>query len=192
MRHPLYMIWNGIWQRCTNPNSEYYQDYGGRGITVSDEWKSIEVFAADMGERPPGFTIERINNNLGYCKSNCKWATRQEQARNRRSSRLVTHNGRTQTMIAWAEELGIPYMTLYLRLYRRKIPVAEALIPGKPPTKRIGEANNKAKLTASQVVGVRLDYANHIGTLKHIADKYGVTVGAVWGIIKGRTWKHVA
>ncbi len=89
-----------------------------------------------MGERPPGATIERKNNDLGYNQDNCVWAGRKAQARNRRSSRLVTFNGRTQTMIAWAEEIGITYMTLYLRLYRRNMPLEEALTPGRAKPKR--------------------------------------------------------
>jgi hypothetical protein len=81
---PEYRIWRGMHQRCTNPNSTKYENYGGRGITVCDRWRSFENFYADMGPRPEGLTIERINNEQGYGPGNCKWATYSEQNLNRR------------------------------------------------------------------------------------------------------------
>lgn len=80
----LYWIWGAMIQRCTNPNSKQFHDYGGRGITVCKEWREFENFANDMGYKGIGYTLERLDNNLGYNKQNCKWVTRLVNAKNKR------------------------------------------------------------------------------------------------------------
>jgi hypothetical protein len=79
-----YVTWGSMLQRCNNPNSSNFFKYGGRGITVCERWFKFEHFFKDMGERPKGLTLERINNEKGYVLENCKWASPIEQSRNQR------------------------------------------------------------------------------------------------------------
>ena len=85
-RTKLYKVWSSMKHRCLNTQDKQYKDYGGRGITVSKRWLKFKNFLADMGERPVGMTLDRKNNDRGYMKSNCRWATRKEQQQNRRGS----------------------------------------------------------------------------------------------------------
>lgn len=118
---PLYAIWNGMMARCYNEKHEAYANYGGRGITVCERWKNYDNFVADMGARPsPQHTIDRINNDMGYELSNCRWATRKEQNRNRSDNTLITYKGETLTVTEWAERLGIASNTMFNRLSRWK------------------------------------------------------------------------
>ncbi len=90
----LYSIWLSMRRRCNNPNDAYYANYGGRGITVCERWQNdYKAFESDMGERPEGFSIERIDNEKGYYPENCKWASKKEQQRNRRVNVKVVVEG---------------------------------------------------------------------------------------------------
>jgi len=103
--------------RCTNPNRPDYEYYGGRGITVCTAWRdSFAIFLADMGEKPKGKSLDRIDNDLGYEPSNCRWATKHQQMQNTRSTRLITFNGETMGLNAWAKRLGINKESLRFRL----------------------------------------------------------------------------
>ena len=81
---PAYISWKQMKQRCLNPNAPDYKNYGGRGVTICEKWFKFAGFYEDMGERPNGLTLDRIDNNESYCKENCKWSTRSEQNRNKR------------------------------------------------------------------------------------------------------------
>lgn len=111
-----YRLWRGMWSRCTNKKMQAYKNYGGRGITVCEQWRTFSPFLADMGVRPLATSIERRDNDKGYTPDNCYWATAKEQGRNKRTNRRLTLDGRTQTLAAWAEQLGIKTSTLGMRL----------------------------------------------------------------------------
>lgn len=111
-----YKSWSGMLDRCLNPKHGSYKDYGGRGITVCDRWLDVKNFIADMGERPPGLSLERLDGNRGYSKENCIWADRKTQARNKRSNRLLTFNGKTATLAEHCEDAGLKYDTVSRRL----------------------------------------------------------------------------
>lgn len=105
---PNYITWAHFMARCLDPNHPRYKDYGERGITVSEEWKVFENFDRDMGIRPNKTdTLERANNALGYCKSNCIWASKKAQALNRRSTKWITYNGLTLCVADWGKKTGI-------------------------------------------------------------------------------------
>ena len=103
-------------QRCYDPKSNSYNRYGGKGVLVAPEWHDFEVFFADMGECPKGMTLDRENNNEGYSKDNCRWATDQEQARNRSNNHVVTVDGVSKPIVAWAEVSGITQYAIKKRL----------------------------------------------------------------------------
>lgn len=107
-----YHSWTNMLQRCTNPNNPWFPDYGGRGIMVCAQWRKFENFLADMGERPPGRTLEREDNNGNYEANNCRWASSLEQGRNKRNSRWVTYRGETLILAEWARRFNIDASTL--------------------------------------------------------------------------------
>jgi len=114
-----YTIWENIVQRCTNIKHPKYPSYGARGITVCDRWLDFKNFYEDMGARPSDdYSLDRIDNNLGYSKDNCRWATRKEQQNNTRRNRYITYQGETKTIPQWAEIVGISIMTLRTRLFK--------------------------------------------------------------------------
>ncbi len=111
-----YTSWNLMVRRCVNPNNPSYNNYGGRGISVCRRWRKFDNFLEDMGVRPDGQQIDRIDNNGNYCKSNCRWVTSQQNNRNRRNNHIITFRGKTQCVTAWAEETGIKCGTIYYRI----------------------------------------------------------------------------
>lgn len=109
-RSGVYYVWCGMRQRCTNPNSRNWPYYGGRGITVCERWlHDYLAFETDMGPRPPGHQIDRINNNWPYSPENCRWATRLVQSRNRRSVVLVSID---------REPIGLAGMASHLAMHQ--------------------------------------------------------------------------
>jgi hypothetical protein len=110
-----------------NPNATRYDLYGGRGIKVSDEWRDFENFYRDMGERPPGKTLDRINPDGNYTKDNCRWITLSEQQQNKRTCRYYNYQGETLNITQLAKKLGVNGNTLYCRLVKYNKPFEEAI-----------------------------------------------------------------
>lgn len=113
-----YGIWTDIRQRCLNPNDPCYPGYGGRGIKICDRWlESFHNFFNDVGQRPTSkHQLDRIDNDGNYEPSNCRWATRVEQANNKRNNVLLTAFGKTLTSAQWGRELGLKPATIRRRL----------------------------------------------------------------------------
>lgn len=92
-RHPLYRTWKGMRERCNNPNHKDYAIYGGKGVSVCSRWDNFEFFVSDMGCRPSGKTLDRIDPNKNYCPENCRWATHKEQALNQKKRKTGFKKG---------------------------------------------------------------------------------------------------
>lgn len=116
---PEYGVWCALKSRCYNPNVKSFEHYGGRGIIVCAEWRGdFNRFLSDMGSRPPGMTIERLDNDGPYSAGNCVWATRTEQAANKRGVRRVTFRGVDMTLSAAIRASGMRPRTIYRRIWR--------------------------------------------------------------------------
>ena len=117
--HPLYSIWQGMLRRCDNPRFKQWADYGGRGIYVCDRWKEkgtgFQNFVADMGDRPQGYSLDRINNEIGYTPENCKWSSKKDQQRNQRVTRKVIIEGKEYIAADLADQCGMKTDTIVER-----------------------------------------------------------------------------
>lgn len=127
--HPeLYGKWKSMRERCLTPSTTSYPNYGGRGIAVCKRWDSFTNFLADMGDSyKKGLSLERIDVNGDYEPSNCRWATRSEQARNTRRNRYITYKNKTQTLADWSDELSIKRTTITQRIDHYKWTIPQAL-----------------------------------------------------------------
>jgi len=122
---PTYVSWYSMVKRCLNPTSSRYDKYGARGISVCERWRAFENFLADMGERPTGTSLDRIDVNGNYGPGNCRWATPRQQARNTTRNHRVSFRGETLTVIEWAEGVGVSGSSMWRRL--KRWPVERAL-----------------------------------------------------------------
>jgi hypothetical protein len=114
-----YTSWRAMKDRCYQETHKEYKRYGAIGITVCKRWReSFENFLKDMGERPEGRSLERLDSTKPYSPSNCVWATHEQQANNRRSNRLIKHKGETMTLSQWSKKTGIPAATIARRIDR--------------------------------------------------------------------------
>lgn len=119
---PTYNSYINMKTRILNPNANNYKNYGGRGIKICQRWLDggFDQFLSDMGERPEGKTLDRIDHNGDYCPENCKWSTTQEQNENRRNSILLTHDGQTKCLTVWAKELYVSRKAIYTLIKKGK------------------------------------------------------------------------
>ena len=134
-----YRVWFAMLRRCYSHEQLGYADYGGRGIAVCERWReSFAAFLEDMGKRPQGTSIDRIDNDGNYEPGNCRWATCKEQNRNKRTSRYIEHNGARKTVAEWSEISGIQQAVLWGRVFAMKWSVERAMTqPVRPVGKRV-------------------------------------------------------
>ena len=137
LHNSTYTTWQGMKARCGNVDSRDYYRYGGRGISYDPKWEDFVNFLSDMGHKPKGKSLDRIDNNGNYCKENCRWATNKEQSNNRRNDVYVTYNNARIKLNVLSESINMKYSTLYGRIFTKKMSVEDAVnIPICPHNKR--------------------------------------------------------
>lgn len=191
-----YSRWRLMIDRCENVNSQSYPDYGGRGITVCERWHDIKNFVSDL---PPGYfdgaEMDRIDNDGDYEPGNIRWATRSENCDNRRSGRLLTHDGRTQSLRRWAEELGVDDSVIQERLSVWGWSVARSVTtPAVSAAERMATARSarwaghvKAPRPAPRVLR-RIDYDGKSWLIADLAAHVGVSKKLLAKRIFERGW----
>lgn len=186
---PEYRAWTSMRSRCYYPRYQYYEYYGGRGISVCDAWRdSYFNFLNDMGRRPsPQHSLDRIDTNGNYEPANCRWATHLEQAQNQRTNTVLVIDGEAHCLTEWARITGLSRGTIYRRMRSGALMTREQMLG--PGGTAHGERVGTAKLTTEQVREIKsLEGAI---SRKALARKYGVTLKAISGILNGTSWRHV-
>jgi hypothetical protein len=175
-----YQTWQGLIGRCLDPDDPGFKDYGGRGITVCERWAgSFEAFYEDMGLRPSGdHSIERIDNDGPYAPGNCKWATRFEQGRNKRSNHRLEHGGESLILAEWARITGIPKNVILNRL-NLGWTVSRAL------TQPVTHTRPSVRLSDPQIAEVKALRLEGF-TYQAISDRYGISAAMACLIYNGK------
>lgn len=124
---PEYRTWDSMRQRCTNLKKKRYRDYGGRGITICARWYKFDLFFEDMGNRPEGTSLDRIDVNGNYEPANCRWATKREQYENMRSNNWVEYHGRKEILNTFLGEFGLSPGSYYYHTVRKGRTPEEAI-----------------------------------------------------------------
>ena len=139
--HPLFHTWNGMIRRCHDPKKADYNYYGGRGITVCDRWHDFWKFVEDMEPKPDGLSLDRIDNDKGYSKDNCRWISLKKNCNNRRDNTITTWAGVSLTISEMSDLLEINYSTLRSRVRR----TGDIFNPQRDRKleKKVQEANNE-------------------------------------------------
>lgn len=178
----LVRVWRAMKDRCVNPKNPSYDNYGGRGIKVCARWfNSFDYFLEDMGPRPEGGTIERIDNNSDYAPLNCRWATRAEQANNKRTSKFLSAHGETKTLAQWAKTLNCHPATILNRLGMGWSEEKSVLTQV--------EKDNHRKLSIEQVKYIKDNYPSQ--TAQSLANFCGVSKKTVLNILHGKVYKDI-
>lgn len=115
-RHALYDVWKDMRRRCSNPRAAHYKYYGARGIKMCADWEHFWTFVFDMGVRPEGYSVDRIDNDGPYAPWNCRWASRFTQQRNSRHTHYITHDGETLCVAEWAARFGVTQSAICHRI----------------------------------------------------------------------------
>lgn len=152
--HPLYNIWTGMKNRCLNPKDDQFSSYGGRGITISDRWLSFRTFVWEIGPRPSKkHSVERINNDAGYCKENCRWATAKEQGANKRNNIYIAGRKLVEIAGEMATEKNIPFKEAYRQTLRGRPRIKK---PRKPYKRKIVRTISKPPNMSEEACAFRL------------------------------------
>jgi hypothetical protein len=128
--------WQGMLNRCNNAANKDYFWYGGRGIKVCARWLDPRNFAEDMGEKPPGYSLDRIDTNGDYCPENCRWATPAQQGANKRNNRMLEHDGQVLHLSEWCRRLGVKASTVSNRLNAGMDPSLALTMPSRRQQKK--------------------------------------------------------
>lgn len=175
-RPPEYSPWQNMLNRCRNPDTPGYDRYGGRGITVCSQWRTFAAFLADMGSRPsPEHSIDRIDNDGNYEPGNCRWATPEQQQRNRANNRLLGHGGKVLCIADWAELRGLTRGIIMSRLLLGWS-IGDTL--DTPP---------RWKLKPHQVAEIRARLSGRNGSA--LAREFGVSNATISMIRNGKIWR---
>lgn len=176
IRSPTMRSYDAMMSRCYHPSSAGYGHYSGQNITVCDRWRfgengasGFQCFLNDMGERPPAQTLDRIKNELGYSRDNCRWASREAQARNRRTTQTYLYNGREMLLREIAAETGMSFEALRSRIKKRGMSIDEAL---RLPVQRGMRFNRDVPLRI-------LEYNGKMMTVRQIADATGINYNSL-------------
>lgn len=133
-KHPLYQTWRSMKYRCKSPGNSDYKHYGAKGISVCKKWdESFEAFVSDMGERPEGYSLDRIDPLGNYEKGNCRWASNRKQADNKATTIMLPYAGVVKTLTEWSRLLDVHRQTIYDRIFRLNWSIEEAFTT---PSKR--------------------------------------------------------
>lgn len=186
---PTYTSWSGMRSRCSNPKNPNYRDYGAVGITVCARWGDFRAFLLDMGPRPKGTSIDRIDGTKGYSPDNCRWATLKEQARNKSTTVRYTVGCESLTVPELEEVTGIKDGTIRDRLARGWC-LEKAITKPSPGRNQKGESHPHAILTDDKVRDIVILRGKGMSEPK-IAASLGIHRWNVNHVLSGRLWRHI-